>query len=341
MRVAETAFLVIGLALLGGAGALYYYDVQRPLAWPRTEATVVSSRVVNPRNPDQHSPELVLRFAEPGGIRQVTLRASWSSGSYSMVKEYVDRYPPGAAIQVAIDPEDASDVRYELGPTFTNMIAPGVMGALGLVCAAVGLWTLLRPRATAPSSPEADHRLTRRVGWIFAAIGALILAIGVWTISLSLTMVRTWVPADAEAIAVRPISSRSSSGTRPSRPMYDVQVTFRYEVGGRKFESETVSGMSSSNESRRDELMKQFAPGTRHRIHHRPDDPNVIRYNLESYFSTFALSAGLVLMGLVFLAFGVFFSRVRFVARPPGPPDIDAEDRQIEIEREIERRFRR
>ena len=109
---------------------------------------------------------------------------------------------------------------------------------------------------------------------------------------------------------MRPISSRTSVGNRPSQLMYDVQVTFRYEVSGTQFESQTTSGLASSSLSRRDELMKQFAPGTRHRIHHRPDDPNVIRYNLDWSFTTFALSGGMVLMGLVFLGFGILFLRL-------------------------------
>jgi hypothetical protein len=335
VRVAETVFVVIGVALLGGSGALYYYSVQRPMVWPRAEATVVSSRVINPRNPNQHSPELVLRFEDAGAIRQLTVRSNWSSSSYSMVKSYVDRYPAGASVEVAINPADASDVRYELGPTWTNLMAPGIVGALGLLCLGAGLWTL-RPKPR-PASDTANRRLTRRVGWLFAAIGAGLLAIGIWMAWLDVRMVRTWVPVDAESIAARPITSRRSGGSGPSRTLYDVQVTFRYDVGGRRFESETTSGMASSSTGRRDELMRQFAPGTRHRIHHRPDDPNVIRYNLDSFFTTFAAPIGISLMGVVFLAFGVGFSRVREVPGRSGPPDIEAEDREIEQQK----RFRR
>jgi hypothetical protein len=338
VRVPETVFLVIGVALLGGAGALYYYDVQRPLSWPRNEATVVSSRVINPRNPNQHSPEVVLRFEDAGAIRQLTVRSNWSSSSYSMVKEYVDRYPAGAAISVAVNPDDAGDVRYELGPTFTNLIGPGVIGLLGLICAAIGLWTLVRPRSQTPASAADNARVTRRVGWLFAAIGAGIIAIGIWIGWQDAVMVRTWVAVDAESLAVRPITSGGSGGTRPSRTLYDVQVTFRYEVDGRRFESDSASGMASSSTGRRDELMARFAPGTRHRIHHRPDDPNVIRYNLDSFFTTFAASGGLVLMGLVFLAFGTLFSRVRFAPQRDGPPDIDAEDREIAQQERFRRR---
>ena len=46
---AALLFLVVGVGLLAGAGL--YYVVVRPQTWPRAEAVVVSSRVVNPGEP--------------------------------------------------------------------------------------------------------------------------------------------------------------------------------------------------------------------------------------------------------------------------------------------------
>jgi hypothetical protein len=315
-RIAGAVFLLVGLALLGGGGAWYHYAVQRPLTWPRAEATVLSSRVVNPRNPNQHSPELTLRVQTGGATREVTVRRSWSSSSYDMVKGHVDQYPAGSTVEVAINPADETDVRYELGATLTSLIGPAVLGLMGLVCSGIGAWTLARSRRP-PSAPAADNvRLTRRVALIFVAIGAGLLGLGGWMASLDVAMLRSWQPVEAEAVAVRPISGRSSVGNRPSQPVYDVQVTFRYDVGGTRFESQTTSGLATSSLGRRDELMKRFAPGTRHQIHHRPADPNVIRFNLGWSFTTFAASGGMMLMGLVFLGFGVLFRWLTSRAAP-------------------------
>ena len=44
-------------------------------------------------------------------------------------------------------------------------------------------------------------------------------------------------------------------------------------------------------------------------IRHRPDDPNVIRFDV-SRLTIFAAAGGLTLMGLVFLGFGLAFLRV-------------------------------
>lgn len=309
MKITETIFLVIGLALLGGGGAWYYFDVERPLSWPTVDAVVVSSRVVNPRNPNQHKPELVLRVLTAGGSRQVTITGTWSSSSYDMVKSHVDRFAAGTRIEVAVNPKNDADVRYELGPTLTALIGPGILGLMGFIFAGVGLWTFRQARPSTGAAPPTLRQPVRAATAIFGAVGAIIVAIGIWLVSLDLTMLRSWETIDAESIAVRAVSRRTSVGTRPPSLMYDVQVTFRYEVAGWRFESQTTSGLSSSSIRRRDQLMQQFAPGTRHPIRYRPGDPNVIRYNLDYSFRTFMLSGSLILMGLIFIGVAALLSR--------------------------------
>ena len=53
-------------------------------------------------------------------------------------------------------------------------------------------------------------------------------------------------------------------------------------------------------------LLKQYAKGTHHAIRHHPDDPNVIRFEV-SRLNVFAVAGGMMLMGLVFLGFGLLF----------------------------------
>jgi hypothetical protein len=203
------------------------------------------------------------------------------------------------------------------------------------LCFVAGLWVLLKPSVSRPVPAGAAGRVTRRVGWLFAFIGVGTLVLGAWLTWRGGTTAATWVAVDAESVAARPISTMG--GRRQGGPRYDVQVTFRYVAGGRPFESDTTSGMASASPQLRDERMAQFAPGSRHRIYHRPDDPNIIRYQPESFFGLFALPAGMGLMGLLFLAFGAAMLRVRPDPGPAGPPDIDAEDRLIAQQQ----RFRR
>ncbi|MFN0304851.1 MAG: DUF3592 domain-containing protein [Burkholderiales bacterium] len=322
MKITETTFVVVGLALFGSGGAWYYYDVERPLSWPRVEAVVVSSRVINPLNPNQHKPELVLHLQASGGIRQVTITGRWDSSSYDMVKSHVDRYPAGARIEAAVNPENDADVRYALGRTGTNLIGPGVVGFMGILFAGVGIgmWARDGTRRKQARTAAKAGRTVRAVAATFGVIGIVILVIGIWLLWLDLAMLRSWMAADAESIAVRPVASRTSVGNRPSTLVYGVQATFRYEVNGTPFESQAMSGSSSSTQGR-DELMQRFAAGTRHQIRYRPGDPNVIRHGLDYSFSTFMLSGGMVLMGLVFIGFAVPIWRSVRASRAREAPD--------------------
>jgi hypothetical protein len=302
---AALLFLAIGLGLLTGAWFAYDYVVVRPQSWPRADAVVVSSRVVNPKNPSQHQPEVVFRVEQEGRTRDVTITASWSSSSYDSVRAYLDRFPTGAQVPVAINPQDASDIRYELGASLINLLLPGILGTLGLIFTVVGLVTM-RPHTPARPSAAQNALAARRVAIVFTAIGAVLLGIGIWLFSRDAAMLGEWPTVDAEVTDVAIVTSSSSSTRGPSRPLYDVQVTFAYQVTGKRFESKTTTGMASSSRDRAAGLLKQYAKGSHHPIRHRPDDPNVIRFDV-SRLSVFASAGGLALMGLVFLGFGMLF----------------------------------
>ena len=302
---AALLFLVIGLGLLAGAGFAYYSIVVRPQSWPQTDAVVVASRLVNPTNPSQHQPEIVFRLERDGQARDVTVRAPWSSSSYDSVRAYIDRFPAGAVVPVAINPADASDIRYEFGGSLLNLLLPAILGALGLIFTIVGLVTI-RPRKTrAPSAPR-NAQVLRRVAVTFTIIGAVLLGIGIWLFARDAAMLREWPTVEGEVTDVALVTRTSRSQSGPSARLYDVQVTFRYDAGGKRYESQTTTGIASTSRDRAAGLLKQYAKGTHHPLRHRPDDPNVIRFDV-SRLNIFAAAGGLTLMGLVFLGFGLLF----------------------------------
>ena len=67
----------------------------------------------------------------------------------------------------------------------------------------------------------------------------------------------SWPGVEAEAVGAEVVTSRSSVGNRPSTVVYDVQVAFRYDVDGRRYESRTTSGLSSSSRSRGARMSRQ------------------------------------------------------------------------------------
>lgn len=306
-RVVGAVFALVGIGLLAGATAAYYYTIHRPQTWPQVPGTVVSSRVVNPTSPSQYKPEIVFDLDEAGARRQVTTLPSWSSGSYDMVRAYVEGYPPGTRVSLAVNPADSNDVRYELGLTLTTAILPAALGAMGLLFAAIGL-SALRPRARAPvATAPATSQSVGWIGTLFAAIGLLLGSIGGWL--LTQDTVLDWPTIDAEAVGGTIISGRtSSSRNSSSRPTYDIQVTFRYEIDGTSYKSQTASGSSSGSREAATRRLEAYAPGTRHAIHYRPDDPNIIRFEV-SRFDVFLLPLVLLFMGVVFTGVGLLVSR--------------------------------
>lgn len=298
--VVAIVLLVVGLALLAGAAAAYYALVTRPLSWPTVAARVVSSRVVNPSGPTKHRPELVFELPDGAGVRRITTVASWSSSSYAVVRGYVDGYPPGARVDVAVNPSDPDDIRHELGPTLSNLMVPGILGLLGAIFAVTGVGSVLWRRRAA--TPDGSARSLRWVSGLFVAIGIVVGSLGGWLWSLGTAL--DWPEVEATVVDRTVIYVGSSStGKGSSRPAYDIQVTFAYEVDGVHVTSQTVSGDSNSSRSSAAARLRAYEPGSLHRVRHRPDDPNVVQFEVTP-FKERVLPAALMLMGLVFAGVG-------------------------------------
>jgi hypothetical protein len=324
MRRIESIFIVVGIALAAGAAWWCYAGVYLPTTWPQARSSIVSSRIINPGGPNKYTPEITFHYVVRGVPYDTVVVPSWSSGSYDLVRGHVDRFPAGSSGFVAVNPDDPRDIRYEIGASLSTLIGPGVLGLLAVIFGGIGVGTLYwskRParRAVGPESdwrhavPADDGRLMRRVGGAFGTIGLIVLAVGIWMAWSDAAMLRDWPSVDAEVVASSVVSSTrtgSSSRSLSSPTMYDTQVTFRYEVAGRRFENATTYGISSSNPSDARDRVREFAPGTRHTIRHRPGDPNIIRFDMDSTIAVFALSGGLSLMGLVFVGLGAAVYKV-------------------------------
>jgi hypothetical protein len=331
----EFVFLIIGAGLL--AGAIYAYDriVVQPRSWPQAAALVVSSRVINPGGPDKYAPELVFRVDRGGSARDVTITPSWTSSSYAVVRSHIERFPAGRQIDVAVNPGNPGDLRYDLTLSAENLIVPGVLGLLGAVFAAIGALTLRGRRARAPAQPwdvpvdagrvaDQGARTARGVGLTFVLIGLLIAAIGAAMARSDLAMLRSWPQIEGRVVEshVVPVASRSSSRRGSNRPAYDTSVRFRYSVNDVTLENATTYGTGTSR-SNAEARARAYAPGTVHRIWYRPDDPNLIRFDLDNTFSVFVLSGAMVLMGAIFMGLGGLVWRLS--GRRLWSPDLPAD----------------
>ena len=293
----------LGAALIAGAAYGYEVIVRRPLSWPAVDARVVSSRVVNPKKPAQYQPEIVFELDDGGGTRRVTTTSSWSSSSYDRVRAYVDGFPPGARVVVAVNPADRADVRYDLGPTLSNLLLPGLLGVFGAICLIAGGLLWRRPAGSADAgSPQRGLRWARRLIAVIGA-GTCGLASWLWLQGTALD----WPEVDATVVDATVIGFGSTGRTAP-RPRYDIQVTFTFVVDGARVTSRTVSGDRSASRDEAGARLRAYEPGSRHRIRHRPGDPNVIRFEVSGWRER-ALPIGLAAMGLIFLAFAAAMRR--------------------------------
>jgi hypothetical protein len=317
MRRFEWVFIVVGVALAAGAAYWYYAGVYVPTTWPQVRSSIVSSRIINPGGPNKFTPEITFRYAVRGVPYDTVVVPSWTSSSYDMVRAHVDRFPAGSSGFVAVNPDDPRDIRYEIGASLSTLIGPGVLGLLGVIFGGIGVgtlyWSARDARSPARRQPKDDGRLWRRVGGAFGTIGLIVLTVGLWMVWSDAAMLRDWPSVEAEVVASSVVAAArsGSSGRRlGSSTMYDTQVTFRYEVAGRPFENATTYGISSSDPSYARNRAQTYAPGTRHTIRHRPGDPNIIRFDMDSTLAVFALAGGLTLMGLVFVGLGAAVYKV-------------------------------
>ncbi len=310
----ESFFLLVGLGLLAGASYAYYAIVMRPASWPQVDAHIVSSRVVNPGGPNSYAPELVFRLDADGSTRDVKIAPSWSSSSYGVVRSHVDQYPSGRRVKVAVNPGDRDDLRYEVGPTMTNMIAPGVLGLLGVVFSAVGAIAMRAGRKkdewAPPAFDEAGRPVAdgsgaiRLVPRIFALVGVIITAIGGMMIRSDVRMLESWPEIEGRVLESRVVTVNSSGSRSATTVMYDTAVKFHYVVDDVAYENGTRYGVATSSRGGAEARADAYAPGTVHRIWHRPGDPNLIRFDLDGKVHVFFLSGAILAMGLIFLGLG-------------------------------------
>jgi hypothetical protein len=167
-----------------------------------------------------------------------------------------------------------------------------------------------------------------RLGLLATPVLVLLVGIGQLTVGASLLrsnlrMVREWPGVDAVVLQsyVATVASTSDGGS--ARPTYDAQVKFRYYVNDVRYENATTFGKPSSSRADTQSRVDAYRPGTTHRIWHRPDDPNAIRFDLGSTFDVFFLPVGLLIIGMLCVARGAMRWRALRSTPPAAVPGLE------------------
>ncbi len=346
----EYLFVLVGLALLAGGGLWYEFEVRRPATWPRVEALVVASRVINPGGPSDYTPEITLRYESGGTVREPVIVPSWQSSSYDMVRSHVDQYPAGSRIPVAINPDDPDDARYQIGAVGMNLFGPAIFTTLGLVFSGIGLivgrWNPMRARRRAQLGdfrthaefgPTRDHALTnaikmaRLVGQLFFGVGIVILAFGIALLWNDMKMVEEWPSVEATVVQARVVPAGSTGEQGGSEALFDTEVTFSYVVNDQTYENRTTYGRATTSEAAAARRVAEYEVGSSQVIQVMPGDPNIIRFDLDGA-GAFVLSAAIIAMGLLFMTIGGAVWRLSRsgAMRVRSPIDIEREDAEAD-----------
>lgn len=139
-------------AILGG---LLEWRIEKVLAWPRTDAEILSSELMRRVSGDGAAwrPRLVYRYrvaahtytAERVGLLNFAGNRSWA-------EPVVRRFPPGSTATIHYDPTDPAAAVLE--PALERPLAYGLMGAGG-VLGVLGLFLELRTRRRAAGTASA------------------------------------------------------------------------------------------------------------------------------------------------------------------------------------------
>lgn len=306
----SSAFLLTGI-VVGTLGAALGWHQYRMLAdWPTVDAEVVSSRVVNA--PGGYHYEIAFLYHVGGKDYAPTFRSDWTSASHAMVARVIADFAPGVHRLVHYDPDAPGRVRPDLD-RWTAFLLPLILGVLGLVFAAIGVGAVVmacrRPRAGRPPSEGLASTLA---GWTFVVLGVGgMVGAGVSALAKQ-RAIQTWPVTDAEVVSSAVRAGSISSRGGGTLVTYFPWIQFAYAVNGHAYTAPAGTGWATASRRRIAQMVaNEFAPGTHHRIHYRPDDPNIVRVDLgytARFFATpllwGALSLAMVVMGGVLARWG-------------------------------------
>ena len=104
--------------------------------------------------------------------------------------------------------------------------------------------------------------------------------------------------------------SRPTSRTGGVGQDHYAHLAFHYSVGGQSYTAELYDDFVSSQSAPVRAKVERYAVGTRHRIRYNPADPQDIRLDAGYNLITFLKPLVALLIGLVFIGFGVLFRLV-------------------------------
>jgi hypothetical protein len=148
-KLVGSIFSIIGVVMLLLAGWTGHRQYSILKTWPSVEAEVVNSQVIRSHDAESgttYRAAIDFRYVVEGKEYTAPASSSYSSSSYSQMKQKVDDYAIGTRHPIRYNPADPNDMRFDVGYNFNFFFLPGLLGLMGLVFGGLGVGILLASR---------------------------------------------------------------------------------------------------------------------------------------------------------------------------------------------------
>jgi hypothetical protein len=145
-RVGGAVFALVGIVLLGLAVSIAYRRYQAARTWPAVEGTVTRARVAWEQGREGQRafrPNIELRY-RVGDSERRSIAAMERSNNYVWARRTLERSPVGARRTVRYDPSAPDVIQLEGPVQVESILAPAILGGLGLVFTPIGLALVAR-----------------------------------------------------------------------------------------------------------------------------------------------------------------------------------------------------
>lgn len=311
-------FGVLGALLLLAGLFLGWKQNQIVTTWPKAEATVVESRIVE-KSPTTFGAEITFRYRTGSGERTTTVTPGYETASREAMQSKIKEFARGSHHAVRFNPRSPDSLIFNADYTSDFFTLPLVLSLTGLILMGAGAAPALLNRSTKTAAhvvtpADATDSVARMVGGTFAIIGALTLAVA-FALNVNLISRQSWPQTEATVSQSR-IASYKTGGTNgnPTSTYYAMKIEFRYRVNGREYLAPITAGDGARSRAHLEPILPTFAPGTHHPIHYNPDNPKAITFASEGRLWVWIIGA----MGGGFLGIGLL-CLVLFRARAVKP----------------------
>lgn len=293
-----TQILIVRILLIGCGGLLLVAwaflvtgTVRSLMQWTKVTGHVKELKSLRRKKITLYRP--VIEFTLPSGeVVEFTSRSAHSVGAYDVGQPVQVRYNPLA-------PQDAhlqSFSNWWLGP-----LALIVFGGL-LVWAGVGITAEQLPISEPPVSAEDDPYKYYLLFWIgpalFFLFGFFGLAGGLWHLA---KMISTLFWPAVKGVVVQ-------SGVRASDGFFSPDITYSFEVDGRKYESSAVDigRAESGDEAGPQQIVRRYGEGKEVVAHYNPKKPGesvlIPGFNVPLLLMFFGAGLGFMFVAWIFWA---------------------------------------